>query len=58
MKLQELVDDVHLQIILAIPIPSHTIPDFICWGLSGSGNFSTKTATWATHDLDIKNSPS
>ena len=58
MKLKELVDDVHLQLILATPIPSHPIPDSDCWGLLGNGDFSTKTATWAAHGLDIKSSPS
>jgi len=58
MKLKELVDDVHLQLILARPIPSNPIPDSVCWGLSENEDFSTKTATWAAHGLDIKNSPS
>jgi len=58
MKLKELVDDTHLQLILATPIPSSPIPDSVCWGLSRNGEFSTKSATWAAHDLDIKNSPS
>ena len=50
------MDDVHLQLILATPIPYHTIPGSICWGLLRNGNFSTKTATWAAHYLAIKNS--
>jgi len=58
MKLKELVDDDHLQLILVTPISSNTISDSICWGLSRNGDFSTKVATWAAHDLDIKNSPS
>ena len=58
MKLKVLVDDVHLQLILATSIPSNTIHDFVCWGLLGNGDFSTKTATWAAHELDIRNSPS
>jgi len=49
---------VNLQLILATPIPSNPIPDFVCWGLSGNGDFSTKISTWAAHGLDIKNSPS
>jgi len=56
MKLKELVDDVHLQLILATPIPSNPIPDSVCRGLSGNGDFSTKIATWAAHGLDIKRS--
>ena len=58
LKLNDLVDAVTLQLILATPIPSHPIPDSVCWGLSGNGDFSTKTATWAAHGLDIKRSPS
>ena len=57
MKFKVLVDDVHLQLILTTPIPSSTILDFVCWELLGNGNFSTKTAAWAAHELDIKNSP-
>jgi len=37
MKLKELADDVHLQLILATPIPSNTIHDSVYWGLSGNG---------------------
>jgi len=51
------LDDVHLQLILAKPIPSNPIPDSVCWGLSGNGGFSMKTATWAAHGVDIKNTP-
>ena len=45
MKLKELVDDVNLQLILATPIPCNPIPDSVCWGLSGNGDFSIKTTT-------------
>jgi len=45
-----------LQAILATPIPANQIPDSICWVLSGSGEFSTKTATWAAHGLDLQQS--
>jgi len=58
MKLKELVDDVTLQLILATPIPSSPIFDSVCWGLSGNEDFSTKTATWAAHGLEIKRAPS
>ena len=57
MKLKALLDDVHLQLILATHIPSSPIPDFVCWGLLENGDFSTKTATWAAHGLDIQNTP-
>jgi len=58
MKLKELVDDVHLQLILTARIPFSTIPDSVCWRLSVNGDFSTKTTTWTAYELDIKNSPS
>jgi len=57
-KLKELLDDDHLQLILATPISSHPMSDSVCWGFLGNGDFSAKTATWAAHGLDIKNSPS
>jgi len=57
-KLQNLVSDSILQLILATPIPSNAVPDSIWWGLSGNGNFSTKTATWIAHGLNLTNSPS
>ena len=57
-ELKELVDDVHLQLILATPIPSNTTPDSVYWRLSENGEFPIKTTTWAAHELDIKNSPS
>ena len=39
-KLQPLVGTGQLQLILTIPIPFNSIPDSICWGLSGNGEFS------------------
>ena len=44
-KLKSLVSDPLLQLILATPIPYNDIPDSICWGVSGNGDFSTKSAT-------------
>jgi len=58
MKLKELLDDIHLQLILATPIPFNPMSDSVCWGLSGNRDFSTKTEIWAAHGLNIKNSPS
>jgi len=58
LKLTELLDDVSLQLILVTPIPSNQIPDSVCWRPSGNRDFSTKTATWAAHGIDLKNSPS
>ena len=57
-KLQGLVNHSCIQAILATPIPSNPIPDSICWGLTGSGEFATKSATWAAHRLDLHKSQS
>ena len=57
-KLKNLVSDPFLQLILAMSIPYKDIPDSICWGLSDNGNFSTKSATWLAHGLNLTNSPS
>jgi len=51
------VDSVHLQLILATPIPTTLIPDSLCWGLFGNGRFSSKIATWVTHGLDLVHPP-
>ena len=52
-RLQQLVRHTCLQAILATPIPSNPTPDSICWGLSASVEFSTKSATRAAHGLDL-----
>ena len=57
-KLKELVADAQLQLILATPICSSAIPDSICWGLFETGDFTTKSATWAAHELNPINAPS
>jgi len=57
-KLKGLVSEPFLQLILATPIPYNDITDSICWDLSGNGNFSTKSATWLAHGLNLTNSPS
>ena len=55
-SLQQLVIHTCLQAMLATPIPYNPIPDSICWGLSRSGDFSTKSATWVAHGLDLRKS--
>ena len=40
-----------VQKILGIPIPLSDIHDSICWGLSSSGAFTTKSATWLAHGI-------
>ena len=57
-KLRQVVDEDILKLILATPIPFNPILDSVCWGLSGNGLFSTKSATWAAHDLNLVASPS
>jgi len=57
-KLQGLVTHYCIQAILATPTPSNSILDSICWGLSGSGQFTTKSATWAAHGLELRQSQS
>jgi len=32
--------------VLAIPIPLADVEDIFCWGLTGSGDFLVKSATW------------
>jgi len=54
-RLTVLIDSVHLQLILATPIPANSISDSVCWGFSGNGQFSTKTANWVAHGLDLIN---
>ena len=37
-------------VVQGIPIPSADVPDSFCWGLTGNGTFSTKSATWKAHE--------
>jgi len=57
MKPKALVANAYLLLILATPIPSNPIPNFVCWGLSRNSNFFIKRSTWATHVIDIKYFP-
>jgi len=34
---------------LEVPIPCTQMADTFCWGLFGSGEFSTRSATWKAH---------
>ena len=47
-----------IQAMLATLIPLNSIPNSICWNLTGSGEFTTESATWATHGLDLRKSQS
>jgi len=53
-KLKGLVTNSYIQAILATQIPSNSIPDSICWGLSRSGEFTTKSTTWPAHGLELR----
>ena len=39
-----------VQKIIGIPIRITKIKDCYCWGLSSTGMFTTKSATWLAHD--------
>ena len=38
-----------VRVVSAVSIPLENIPDSFCWGLMGSGELSTKSATWMAH---------
>jgi len=49
-KLRSVISDEQvLQKVLGIPLPTSTVEDSFCWGFSGTGNFSVKSATWLAH---------
>ena len=48
-KLAQVLPVEIVQAIHGIPIPSTEVPDSFCWGLTGNGEFSTKSATWKAH---------
>jgi len=39
-----------VSLVLTVPIPLTNIEDSFCWGFTGSGDFTTKSATWRAHD--------
>ena len=41
------------QQILGIALPIIETDDSLCWGLNGSGEFTTKSATWLAHGNEI-----
>ena len=43
--------------ILGIPVPLTDINDSFCWGLSSSGSFTTKSATWLAQGIEPEQSP-
>jgi len=49
-KLQQCVQDHNVLLkIKGIDIPTKEIDDSFCWGLSSSGDFTTKSTTWLAH---------
>ena len=52
-KLNSIIGLDQLQLILGTPLPSHPLPNSVCWGLFGNGEFSTKTTTWVVHGLNL-----
>jgi len=49
-KLSQYVPNDVIQLIQRIPLPITDVADSFCWGYSGSGDFTTKSATWQAHD--------
>ena len=50
---QILNDQAIIKKVQGITIPNHDIEDTFCWGLNGSGNFSTKSATWMAQEPQL-----
>jgi len=49
-KLRSCLPNGLVQLIQGIPLPYTDVADSFCWGYTGSGEFSTKSATWKAHD--------
>jgi len=56
-KLQNYLPLNIIQSILSIPVPYTAVSDSFCWGFTGSGDFTTKSATWKAHDNIDKDHP-
>ena len=56
-KLSHYVPNDIIQFIQKIPLPITDVVDFFCWGYSGSGNFTTKSAMWKAHDNISREQP-
>ena len=50
-KLRNYVPNDIVQHIQGIPVPYTDVDDSFCWGCTGSGDFSTKSATWRAHGI-------
>jgi len=49
-KLSQILLQHLVRLVLAVPIPLTNMEDSFCWGFTGSGDFTTKFATWRAHD--------
>ena len=49
-KLCQVLPSHLVSVVQGIPIPFTDVPDSFCWGLTGNGDFTTKSATWKAHD--------
>ena len=57
-KLRRVISDEQvLQKVIGIPLPISDVEDSFCWGFSGSGTFSVKSATWLAHGHDEHPTP-
>jgi len=56
-KLNQVLPSELVQAVQGIPIPSTEVSDSFCWGLTGNGAFSTKSATWKAHEHLSPSSP-
>jgi len=49
-KLSQVLPQHLVKLVLAVPIPLTNMEDTFCWGFTGSGDFTTKSATCRAHD--------
>ena len=56
-KLRNCLPNDLIQRVQSIPLPYTDVAVSFCWGYTGSGDFSTKSATWMTHDNIAREQP-
>ena len=49
-KLSQVLPQHLVKLVLAVPIPVTDMEDSFCWGFTGSGDFTIKSATWQAHE--------
>jgi len=49
-KLSQVLPQHLVKLVLAVPIPTTNMDDSFCWGFTGSGDFTVKSATWQAHE--------